>query len=106
MIVVSSISPRRKKAKTGLPKKIIATNVLSPNLLVQNESTAVTANLTEMADEESRWNDTAGILTVERMTELFTSTLVINVSPGIVIHLNAGPMEIYSADLLKKRTHG
>ena len=77
--------------------------MLSPNLLFQNESTAITATLTEMADEESRWNDTAGILTVKRMTELFTSTLVINVSPGVVIQLKAGPMEIYSADLLKKK---
>lgn len=40
------------------------------------------------------------------MNELLTSTLVIHVSPGIVIKLEAAPVEIYSADLLKNRFHG
>ena len=59
-----------------------------------------------MADERSRWEAPCGIITHEQMKDLFTSTLVINVSQGQVIKLLAGPLKIYSVDLLKTRMHG
>ena len=95
-------SPRTKPS--GFDVLLDAIIVTKPSPTVQYPI-SMQPCLEQMSSEESRWLH-CKIITIERLNQLLTSTLVIHVSPGQVIKLEANPVEIYSADLLKNRSHG
>ena len=104
-VKVPAKSPKKRKRLTISLTKTTAPAAISPT--VESPLIAMTAtSLKQMAVDESRWTPTCGIISLHRLNDLLTSTLIINVSPGQVIKLVAAPIEIYSADLLKTRMHG
>ena len=100
-----------KKKSSGFDILIQALSTPRPAVVVTQPSPTVDESIpappcmTQMPVDEPRWLHFK-IICTKPLKQLLTSTLMIHVSPGNVIKLEATRVEIHSADLFKNWFHG